>query len=72
MIPAAREELNALGLTQHSALIRLFLHETPAEDPEAFSWQAARALWLEERLVTGIGKEVGREVGKIMARALKG
>jgi hypothetical protein len=49
---------------QYAVLIRFWLKEVPADDPEAFVDQAASALWIEERCFKGLGGLFGGKQGK--------
>ncbi len=47
---AASADLAEDGLEQLATLVRCWLHEAPADDLEAFVFQAVRAQWMERRV----------------------
>ncbi|MFH2064988.1 MAG: hypothetical protein ABIK15_07315 [Pseudomonadota bacterium] len=47
------------GLAQYMVLIQYWLKEEPDAGLDEFSDQAARAMWMEERYFTNIGKALG-------------
>ena len=50
-------------ISQYSTLIRFWLKEQPAESMEAFTSQAAAALWIEERCFKALGSVFGQMFG---------